>query len=315
MSSRVIRSAVIRSAVIRSAVIRGAVVRRAALAGVAAFTVLTVASCADGDSGTESKGTTTVDASPQADAKDDAKAGEKDDAKAKEKKGGAHWGYEGADGPANWATLAEDFEACEAGKEQSPIDLDDDKAVEAPVSKAITIDYRPVTAELVNNGHTVQANVSEGSGIVIDGTSYDLKQFHFHLPSEHTEDGEHAEMEVHFVHANQDGALAVVGVLMEARAGDSAFSDLFAKLPAEEGATERITKSFDLTAFLPGDRDQYRYDGSLTTPPCAEGVKWTVLKEEVPVSPGEVAAYEELFPKSNRPTQPVNDREVTVVED
>ncbi|MDX2698522.1 carbonic anhydrase family protein [Streptomyces ipomoeae] len=296
------------------------VIRMAATAGVAALCVLTVTSCgADHDA--EPKGRVNVSASSEAADKTGDKAGEKDD-KAGEKKENAHWGYEGADGPANWATLAEDFEACEAGKEQSPIDLDDDKAVDAPVNKAVTIDYRPVTAELVNNGHTIQANVSEGSRIVLDGTTYDLKQFHFHLPSEHTEDGEHSEMEVHFVHADKDGALAVVGVLMDteddtddAKSGGSAFADLFSKLPTEEGATEKVTKAFDLTRFLPGDRDQYRYDGSLTTPPCAEGVKWTVLKESVPVAKDEVATYKELFPKSNRPTQPVNDREITVVEE
>ncbi|WP_216591477.1 carbonic anhydrase [Streptomyces brasiliscabiei] len=305
------------------------VIRTAALAGVTALTLLTVTSCAGGDGGTESKGAVTVDASPQP--RPEAEAAAEDDAKAGEKKEGVHWGYEGADGPANWATLSEDFEKCETGKEQSPIDLDDDKAVDAPVNTAVTIDYRPVTAELVNNGHTVQANVSEGGRIVLDGTAYDLKQFHFHLPSEHTEDGEHAEMEVHFVHADKDGKLAVVGVLMEQDSDDgngesdnggnggnddrSPFGDLFAKLPAEEGATVKIGTAFDLTAFLPDDRDQYRYDGSLTTPACAEGVKWTVLKDEIAVAANEVAAYKELFPKSNRPTQPLNDREVTVVED
>lgn len=302
------------SRVIRKTAVRRSAVRRAALAGVAALTVLTITSCGDGDSGTEAKGDATVNTAPRAEGKDgadgDAKTGEK-----KAEKEGAHWGYEGADGPANWATLSEDFEACEAGKEQSPIDLDDDKAVKAPVNTAVTIDYQPVTGELVNNGHTIQADVSAGSRIVLDGKTYDLKQFHFHLPSEHTEDGEHADMEVHFVHADQAGKLAVVGVLMEAEAGDSAFSGLFAKLPAKEGATEKIDRPLDLTAFLPDDRDQYRYDGSLTTPACAEGVKWTVLKDSVDVSPDEVAAYKELFPVSNRPTQPLNGREVSVVED
>ncbi|MGW0711077.1 carbonic anhydrase [Streptomyces sp. NPDC002643] len=291
------------------------VIRMAAIAGVTALSVLTVTSCGSADDDAEPQARANASASTEAGA---------DDSKAGEKKEDAHWGYEGADGPANWATLAEDFEACEAGKEQSPIDLNDDTAVETPVDKAVTIDYEPVTAELVNNGHTVQANVSEGSAIVLDGKTYDLKQFHFHLPSEHTEEGEHTAMEVHFVHADKSGALAVVGVLMDENDEDaagadakngSAFADLFAKLPAEEGATEKITKAFDLTKFLPGDRDQYRYDGSLTTPPCTEGVKWTVLKDSVPVAKDEVAAYKDLFPVSNRPTQPVNDREVTVVED
>ncbi|TPQ20881.1 carbonic anhydrase [Streptomyces sporangiiformans] len=286
------------------------VIRMAAIAGVTALTVFTATSCADEDGGADAKSTPAAAVSPNSDGNSDAK-GEKNE----KKQEGAHWSYEGADGPANWATLAEDFEACEAGREQSPIDLDDDKAAEAPVDKAVTIDYRPVTAELVNNGHTVQADVSAGSKIVIDGTSYDLKQFHFHLPSEHTEEGEHTAMEMHFVHADKNGKLAVVGVLMKEKAGTSAFADLFEKLPSEEGATEKITKTFDLTAFLPGDRDQYQYEGSLTTPPCTEGVKWTVLKEPVQVAPDEVAAYKELFPKADRPTQPLNDRELTVVDE
>jgi carbonic anhydrase len=282
----------------------------AAIAGVTALTVFTAASCADGDGGGSGGGggTPAAAASSQSDGK-----GEKGEEAAK--KEGPHWGYEGAAGPVNWATLAEDFEACEAGHEQSPIDLDDDEVAEAPVDKAVTIDYRPVTAELVNNGHTVQADVSAGSRIVIDGASYDLKQFHFHLPSEHTEEGEHTAMEIHFVHADKNGKLAVVGVLMEEKAGKSAFASLFKKLPAEEGATAKITQAFDLTAFLPGDRDQYQYEGSLTTPPCTEGVKWTVLKDPVRVAPDEVAAYKEMFPKTNRPTQPLNDRELTVVDE
>jgi carbonic anhydrase len=280
------------------------VIRMAAIAGVTALTVFTATSCANGDGGADARDAPAVAVSFQPAGK----------AKKHEKKEDAHWGYQGADGPANWATLAEDFEACEAGHEQSPIDLEDDKGVEMPVDKAVTINYSPVTAEVVNNGHTVQANVSPGSKIVIDGTSYDLKQFHFHLPSEHTEEGEHTAMEMHFVHADKNGKLAVVGVLMKEKAGKSAFVDLFKKLPSEEGATVKITKAFDLTAFLPGDRAQYQYKGSLTTPPCTEGVKWTVLKEPVQVAPDEVAAYRELFPISNRPIQPLNNRELAGVE-
>lgn len=280
------------------------VIRMAATAGVTALTIFTATSCSSGEGGADAKVTPAAAASPHS----DGKAGQG------EKKEGAHWGYQGADGPANWSALAEDFEACEAGHEQSPIDLEDDKAAQAPVDKAVTIDYRPVTAELVNNGHTVQANVPAGSRIVIDGTSYELKQFHFHLPSEHTEEGEHTAMELHFVHADKNGKLAVLAVLMDEKSGTSAFADLFKKLPPKEGATARITKAIDLTTFLPGDRDQYRYEGSLTTPPCTEGVKWTVLKDPVTVAPDEVATYKGLFPKSNRPTQPLNDRKLTEVD-
>jgi carbonic anhydrase len=281
-------------------------IRSAAIAGVTALTAFTAASCANGGGDADAQDTPAAAAA--------SRPGEKDGKKEGEDKG-PHWSYRGADGPGNWAALAEDFEACEAGHKQSPIDLEDDKAAAAPVDKAVTIDYRPVTAELVNNGHTVQANVSAGSRIVIDGTSYDLEQFHFHLPSEHTEEGEHTAMEMHFVHADKNGKLAVVAVLMEEKAGESAFTDLFGKLPSEEGATAKITKAFDLTAFLPGDRDQYQYEGSLTTPPCTEGVRWTVLKDPVRVAPDEVAAYEKLYPGSNRPTQSLNDREITALDE
>ncbi|WP_175409110.1 carbonic anhydrase [Streptomyces sp. TRM64462] len=265
------------------------VIRMAATAAVATLTVLTATSCAHGG---------------------DAAA-----APAPAQKGTAHWSYEGAGGPADWATLAEDFEACEKGHEQSPVDLREESAAQAPVDKAVTFDYKPVTAEVVNNGHTVQANVSPGSRIILDGTPYDLKQFHFHLPSEHTEEGEHSAMELHFVHADKAGRLAVVGVLMQEKAGASAFADLWKRLPEKEGGKASVTEPIDLTAFLPGDRDQYRYEGSLTTPPCTEGVKWTVLKDPVTVAPAEVAAYKKMFPKTNRPTQPLNERKVTVVED
>jgi carbonic anhydrase len=225
-----------------------------------------------------------------------------------------HWSYQGATGPEHWASLSEDFAACGEGRQQSPIDLPEDTAVGASTDKAITIDYHPVTAELVNNGHTVQANVSPGSRIIIDGTPYDLKQFHFHLPSEHTEDGGHTAMEMHFVHADEAGDLAVVGVLMENEAGASAFADLWERLPAWEGGEAQINEPFDLTEFLPDDRDQYQYDGSLTTPPCTEGVKWIVLDDPVSVTPHQVTTYRQIFHKSNRPTQPLNDRVVTIAE-
>jgi carbonic anhydrase len=161
----------------------------------------------------------------------------------------------------------------------------------------------------------VQANVSPGSRIIIDGTPYELQQFHFHLPSEHTEDGEHTAMEMHFVHADETGDLAVVGVLMEKERGDSAFTDLWDRLPTEEGDEAEINEPIDLAEFLPNDRDQYQYDGSLTTPPCTEGLKWIVLDDPVSVTPSQVAAYREVFHRSNRPTQPLNDRVVTLVED
>lgn len=277
------------------------VIRMAAIAGLTALTVSTAASCSGGAGGPEVASEPAAAAEPRP----------ADDAEHEE----AHWGYEGAEGPSHWASLSEDFAKCGTGREQSPIDLAEDGAVEAPADAAVAFDYGTVTASLVNDGHTVRADVSEGSGIVLDGTSYDLVQFHFHLPSEHTGDGAHTAMEMHFVHEDRDGRLAVVGVLMDEERGDSAFAELFGELPAEEGGTAEFAEPLDLAAFLPGDRDQYRYEGSLTTPPCTEGVAWTVLKDPVEVAPDEVAAYRKLFRKNNRPTRPLNDRTLTLAED
>ncbi|GAA3502248.1 carbonic anhydrase family protein [Streptomyces prasinosporus] len=259
-------------------------IRTAAVFAVVALTAVTATAC-----------TATASASPDG-----------------ENRQAPHWSYEGATGPEHWASLSEDFATCGKGHEQSPVDLGEDVAVETDTP--VTVHYRPVTAELVNTGHTVQADVSAGSSIVVDGTTYRLRQFHFHLPSEHTEDGEHAAMEMHFVHEDAEGGLAVLAVLMRERKGHSAFTDLWKHLPAAEGGHSRITRPLDPARFLPGDRDQYRYEGSLTTPPCTEGVRWTVLEKRVGVTPRQVAAYRELFPRSNRPVQPRNDREIDHVD-
>jgi carbonic anhydrase len=273
----------------------------AAIAGVTTLTVFAASSCGNSDNSDNRANGDIAKPNPASVAKSAA-------TKSDEKPAGAHWSYEGGSGPANWATLEEDFEKCQSGHEQSPVDLTEDHSVEA--EKGIAVDYEPVTAELVNNGHSVQANVSAGSKIVIDGIAYDLKQFHFHLPSEHTEDGRSAAMELHFVHADKQGKLAVLGVLMDEKAGASAFGNLWKEFPAKEGGTAEITQPIDLTKFLPGSREQYRYTGSLTTPPCTEGVKWAILKDSVPVSPEQVAQYKKMFTKTNRPIQSLNDRKL-----
>ncbi|MFC5722405.1 carbonic anhydrase [Streptomyces gamaensis] len=222
----------------------------------------------------------------------------------------AHWSYEGAEGPDKWGDLGHGFGTCTTGREQSPIDLTPGTAQKKPA--AITVDYKPAPVKLENNGHTIQANVPAGSRITVDGAPYELQQFHFHLPSEHTVQGKGTTMELHFVHKNAQGRLAVLGVLMEEKPGTSAFAALWKSLPDREGRTVQTAQAVDLNKLLPAQRAGYQYAGSLTTPPCSEGVKWTVLKETVAVSPDEAAAYRKLFPKSNRPVQPQHDREVLV---
>jgi carbonic anhydrase len=225
----------------------------------------------------------------------------------------AHWSYEGADGPDKWGQLSADYAACSVGKEQSPIDLPSGAANAGP-DKDITIEYKPGPVTLENNGHTIQANIPAGNGskITINGEPYQLVQFHFHLPSEHTLNGKNTAMELHFVHKNAAGKLAVLGVMMDQKPGPSPFDALWKSLPAKQGDKTTTAEAIDFTKFLPAERGQYQYKGSLTTPPCSEGVAWTMLKTPVPVTPKQVAAYRDIFHdhNTNRPVQPLDGREL-----
>lgn len=223
-----------------------------------------------------------------------------------------HWDYD-AEGPDHWADLAHDYLTCKSGHAQSPINLPSHTRLDE--SDHITLDYASVpTMELVNNGHTVQANLQAGNGnrLAAGGVRYELAQFHFHLPSEHTVDGDRTTMELHLVHKSSAGKIAVLGVLLQAVDGPSPFDPILTAAPQTVGATTAIGSQVDLRALLPDDLDQFRYQGSLTTPPCSEGVAWTVLEHPVPVATADADRFRALFAHSNRPTQPLNGRPVTL---
>ncbi|WP_280344004.1 carbonic anhydrase [Nocardia neocaledoniensis] len=221
----------------------------------------------------------------------------------------AHWDYD-HEGPDHWADLDKQYATCRNGHAQSPVDLPG--ATETHPTDHIEIDYRPIpTAALTNNGHAVQADIPAGSGnrIIVDGTPFSLRQYHFHLPSEHTVDGAEAAMELHLVHADQVGRLAVLAVLLRAQSAPAPLSTVLTAAPDRVGAT-RTLSNIDPNTFLPDNRTQFRYEGSLTTPPCTEGVAWIVLRDPSPVTITEVDRYRSLFPHSNRPTQPRYDRPI-----
>lgn len=225
--------------------------------------------------------------------------------------GKPHWDYD-AEGPEHWADLDRGYSACRVGHAQSPIDLDG--PTEIHPSDHIEIDYRPIpSVDLLNNGHTVQVGAPADSGnrIVVDGTPFTLTQFHFHLPSEHTVDGAETAMELHFVHTAQPGRLAVLAVLLNAHTDPTPLSRILAAAPDRAGLTRAVT-SVDPREFLPADLAQFRYQGSLTTPPCTEGVEWIVLRHPMSVAVRDVDSYRALFPHSNRPTQPRNGRPVVL---
>ena len=215
-----------------------------------------------------------------------------------------HWGYEGAEGPDKWASLDEGFAACGSGREQSPIDLTD--PVRAVV-RDVEIRWASSALKVVNNGHTIQANVDPGSVSVLGGKRFDLKQFHFHHPSEHTIAGQAFPMEAHFVHVAEDGALAVLGVMMAEGAAHETIGQVWDVMPTGKG--EAMGEGTIVPGhLLPAGRAFYRYAGSLTTPPCSEIVTWTVYADPIQVSSAQIEAFAGIFEHNARPIQPVNRR-------
>lgn len=216
------------------------------------------------------------------------------------------WGYEGATGPAAWGALSPEYAACATGREQSPVDIPAD----APVwPDDLTYDYRPSALAIADNGHAIQVDIEEGSGVVIGDVTYALRQFHFHSPSEHTLAGVHADMELHLVHGDPAGALAVIGVLLVEGAANPALEPILANLPESPGPAAPVEGVVvDVASLLPADRSYHAYPGSLTTPPCTEGVAWHVLAQPVEVSAEQMAAFRALHDGTNRPVQPLNER-------
>ncbi len=216
-----------------------------------------------------------------------------------------HWGYEGTHGPSHWGSLDPGFALCGDGREQSPIDL---VGAEPQEQSAISFDYAPSPISILNNGHTIQVDYAAGSGIVLEGARYDLAQFHFHHGSEHTVEGAAYPMEMHLVHVGADGALAVVGVFLEEGASNEALAPVWSGLPEDPEPARTISGTVDAAALLPDSRTTWRYAGSLTTPPCSEGVSWLVMTDPAPISRDQIEAFRRIVPPNARPPQPLHGR-------
>lgn len=223
-----------------------------------------------------------------------------------------HWSYEGATSPEHWAELDELFTTCSTGKAQSPVNIVQDSVKASGALAPVQAEYSPSQVSIINNGHTIQVNLhNQDNRLVLEGKTYTLQQFHFHLPSEHEVDGKHARMELHLVHKSEDGALAVLGVLITEGSENTELSKLWALLPAEESEAEvPIEGKFDLNKLLPSDLHSFRYQGSLTTPPCTEGVQWVVLEQPVQWSAAQIGQFAAIFPHDNRPVQALGTREI-----
>lgn len=212
------------------------------------------------------------------------------------------WSYEGATGPAHWGELSS---ACAAGREQSPVDLASSVAAAA---RAPDIRWQAAhSAEVLNNGHTIQVSLERAGGVVIEGETYELAQVHFHHLSEHTVDGRAFPMEAHFVHEGPDGRLAVIGVFIEDGERHAALDAIWEAAPSTFGEAA-LEERFDPRAFLPERTASYRYRGSLTTPPCSEVVDWTVMATPIQASAQQIAIFAHAFPGNARPVQPIGRR-------
>ena len=219
--------------------------------------------------------------------------------------GAPHWSYEGEEGPEHWGELADEYIMCSQGQNQSPIDLS--LAVHADLPELEFEYFSQSIVNTVNNGHTIQQNVKPGSFLKIPSRnlSVELKQFHFHSPSEHTVNGKSFAMEIHFVHADEEGALMVVGALIEEGEAHPVLSKLWSFMPDNPGETREEPIGIEETNLLPPTRDYFTYGGSLTTPPCSEGVRWIVLKTPIEASAEQIAIFKERVGEfTNRPVQP-----------
>ncbi|MCY3776496.1 MAG: carbonic anhydrase family protein [Candidatus Aminicenantes bacterium] len=215
------------------------------------------------------------------------------------------WGYEPHNGPEVWGALDTAFISCASGDEQSPIDLAAGQGAEvAPVE----FDYRRTRFAIENTGRTIQVNPDSGSGIVLNGVRSALVQFHFHHPSEHTFDGIRLALEMHLVHRSDFGSHTVLGILFKEGQASEALAPVWKHLPPEQSESKMVPDELDLASLLPAVRTSWRYRGSLTTPPCTEGVDWVVLTEPLSMSKTQIASFGAIYPQNCRPVQPLGDR-------
>jgi carbonic anhydrase len=220
----------------------------------------------------------------------------------------AHWTYEGEEGPAYWGELDPAYAACSKGTAQSPIDITNPTHGDVPDITFAEQALSPI--RIINNGHTIQVNAPSGNTIAIGDVTYELTQFHFHTPSEHEVDGKPQAMELHLVHRDKDGNLAVLAVLLKEGAEHAALKPVFDNMPPTAGPEQSVDGTVTLGELLPADKSSFRYDGSLTTPPCSEGVKWVVFVQTMEVSKEQIAAFRSIFAENARPVQPLNGRQV-----
>lgn len=239
-----------------------------------------------------------------ADRRDDRKTDRGDDDRGRS----TPWSYEGATGPANWTELSEDYRTCGCGLQQSPIDIG---AKATPRSGLIATDYKTVPLDIVDDGNMVRVDYPAGSTATLNGKAYALRQFHFHAASEHTVAGTRFPMELHLVHKARDKELAVIGIFIDEGRENPTLAKVWANLPPKNATATPAGVAVDAGLLLPGNTAVWRYTGSLTTPPCTEGVIWFVMAQAITASRAQIEVFTTRHPNSFRPAQKLNGRRIT----
>ena len=224
--------------------------------------------------------------------------------------GDVQWSYEGESGPQAWGRLKPEFNLCTAGRRQSPISIEDATTLQGP-AEPIQFNYVPSNGTVVNNGHTIQVDVQGENTITVRGSAYRLLQFHFHTPSEEQINFNRFPMVVHLVHRNAEGQWAIVAVLLDVGAANPLVDRVWTYMPLDAGDRVRMPNAVtNVSELLPADQRYYQFMGSLTEPPCSEGVLWMVLKAPMTVSKAQLKLLTQLYPNNVRPIQPLNARAV-----
>lgn len=221
---------------------------------------------------------------------------------------GIQWSYEGKASPEHWGELNERWQTCNKGMYQSPVNIQHPINGNLP---PLQLSFHPHAKSIVNNGHTVQIEVEDDDDFLLDDQRWTLRQFHFHAPSENHINGQSFPLEIHFVHENAKGELAVVAVMVVAGDDNPALDMILSSLPPKQHQVQALQQKLQLTHLYPKDRHYYRFSGSLTTPPCSEGVIWLVMKQQVEASPAQLTQFTKaLIHANNRPLQPLNGRQI-----
>jgi len=221
--------------------------------------------------------------------------------------GASHWSYEGQESAVHWGMLGPAYMACEGGSHQSPINISMPRQTQQ--QEQLVFHYQSTGVRALDNGHTIQVNVPSGNDLHLNGRTYSLSQFHFHDPSEHHVDGRTYPMEIHLVHQDRKGHVLVIGVLVETGSPNQSLAELWAMLPMKAGELG-AEHPFNPQDLVPHNTHHFSYHGSLTTPPCAEGVHWIVLRDPISMSPRQIAQFVSIIGQNARPVQPLNGRRI-----